>query len=380
MNEFIHTFSVIRCFSEQEHTAFKNTYGLKFFYNSDKHRFVMSKYADNGLRVEVKKRKDKERKCDPLHRKYKVEIIITPHKLLSRDKQMGKLTSSTDIKAACEQLETIISTIENESGVNLWQDIKLRRIDITKDVVTPSDLYSAEIIKASKKAVYKCGYKVFNPQESESYNPEWPVEDSTLFYSHSQEVEAKIYNKLHDLDETEQKEYAKYGLVRFELTLKHTRIKELYGIGDTLALKELPDLLCQVTDDGSMLLDKYIVQTLFPGAMLSLCVLKRYLRRENGSKEHRTKKMLDYSKWVTKMSPDCCNLYGTSIQISNRKDHFQALSLSPVYVNGQCPYIPSFSDMLNGTVDQRLLNFAWQATKYKQKDLTYWIFGQQDNS
>ena len=81
MNEFIHTFSVIRCFSEQEHTAFKNTYGLKFFYNSDKHRFVMSKYADNGLRVEVKKRKDKEQKCDPLHRKYKIEIIITPHKL-----------------------------------------------------------------------------------------------------------------------------------------------------------------------------------------------------------------------------------------------------------------------------------------------------------
>lgn len=169
-------------------------------------------------------------------------------------------------------------------------------------------------------------------------------------------------------------------MVRFELTLKHARLKELYGIGDTLALKELPDLLCQVTDDGPMLLDKYIVQTLFPGAMLSLCVLKRYLRRENGSKEHRTKKMLDYSKWVTKMSPDCCNLYGTSTQISNRKDHFQALSLSPVYVNGECPYIPSFSDMLNGTVDQRLLNFAWQATKYKQKDLTYWIFGQQDNS
>ena len=200
MNEFIHTFSVIRYFSEQEHMSFKNTYGLNFFYNSDRHRFVMSKYADNGLRVEVRKREDKERRFDPLHRKYKAEIIITPHKLLSPDKQMGMLTSSTDIEAACKQLESIISEIENESGVNLWQDVKLRRVDVTKDVVTPSDLYSAEIIKASKQAVYKCGYKVFKPQESESYNPEFPIEDSTLFYNHSQEIEAKIYNKLHDLD------------------------------------------------------------------------------------------------------------------------------------------------------------------------------------
>lgn len=52
----------------------------------------------------------------------------------------------------------------------------------------------------------------------------------------------------------------------------------------------------------------------------------------------------------------------------------ELLSLSPVYVNGQCPYIPSFSDMLNGTVDQRLLNFAWQATKHRRTELTYWNF------
>ena len=159
MNEFIHTFSVTRCFSEQEYMDFKNAYGLKFFYNSDKHRFVLSKYADNGIRVEIIKREDKERKYDSLHRKYKATIIITPHKLLTPGKHMGKLTSGSDIEAACKQLESIISVIENESGLNLWQDVKLRRVDITKDVVTPSDLYSAEIIKASKQAVYKNGYK-----------------------------------------------------------------------------------------------------------------------------------------------------------------------------------------------------------------------------
>lgn len=375
MNEFIHTFSVVRYFSKQECTDFKNTYGLKFFFNSDKHRFVLSKYADNGIRVEIIKRKDKERKYDPLHREYKATIIVTPHKLLAPGKHMGKLTSGSEIEAACKQLESIISEIEDESGVNLWQDVKLRRVDVTKDVVTPSDLYSAEIIMASKQAVHKNGYKVFKPQECESYNPEFPIEDSTLFYNHSQEIEAKIYNKLHDLDEIERKEYAKCGLIRFELSLKHARIKELYDIGDTLSLDALPDLLCRITDDGAMLLDKYIVQTLFPGAMLSRSVMRQFLRLKYDGKEKRIEKMMEYSSWVTIMPPDYYKIYGTESQIANRKNCFNALSVSPIYVSGKCPYIPSFSDLLDGTVDQRLLNFAWQATKRKRKELIYWKFG-----
>lgn len=379
MSEFIHTFSVIRYFSKQEHTDFKSTYGSNYFFNSGKHRFVLSKYADNGLRVEIIKRDEKERIYDPLHRKYKAKIIITPHKLLAPGKQMGKLTSDSDIEAACKQLESIISEIENESGVNLWQDVKLRRVDIAKDVVTPSDLYSAEIIKASKQAVYKSGYKVFKPQESESYDPEWPIEDSALFYNHSQEIEAKIYNKLHDLDETERKEYAKYGLVRFELSLKHARLRALYDIGDTLSLGELPSLLCRITDDGATLLDKYIVQTLYPGAMLSRSVLRKYLHLKYDGKEKRIEKMLGYSSWVTKMPPEYYNLYGTEFQIANRRSYFKALSLSPIYVSGKCPYIPSFSDLLNGTVDQWLLNFARLATERKRKELTYWNLRQQNN-
>lgn len=375
MNEFIHTFSVIRYFSAQEHSDFKNTYGSNYFFNSDNHRFVMSKYADNGLRMEVKKRGDQERKYDPLHRKYKAKIIITPHKLLNPGKNMGKLISHADIEAACNRLKSIIAEIEAESGTNLWQDVELHRVDITKDVVTPSDLYSAEIIKASKQAVYKCGYKVFKPQESEDYNPEWSTEDSTLFYSHSQEIEAKIYNKLHDLSEMERIDYVKYGLIRFELSLKRTRLIDSYGIGNPLSLGELPNLLCRITDDGAILLDKYIVQTLYPGAMLSRSVLRKYLQFEYGNKEKRIEKMWGYSSWVTKMPPKYHNLYDAAeSKIANRRKCFKALSVSPVYVSGKCPYIPSFSDLLNGTVDQWLLNFAWQATKRKRKELVYWNF------
>lgn len=378
MQEFIHTFSMKRCFSEQEHQNFKSTYGSKYFFNSGKKKakrklkFVMSKYADNGLKVEVKRRKYKEIKYDSLSRQYKATIIITPHKLLTPGKQMGKLTNSTDIQAACKRLINIFSEIQDESGVDLWQDAELHRIDITKDVRTPSDLYSAEIIKASKQAVYRCGYTVFKPEESKDYNPEWPIEDSALFYNHSQEVEAKIYNKLHDLEEVEQKKYSGFGLIRFELTLKKKRLKELYSIGEVLLPDGLSDLLCKITEDGSMLLDKYMVQALFPGAMLSESVLKKYIKLTNGGKKDRIKEMQKYSSWVTKAPPELYNVGLTPAQIAKRKEWFKALSVSPVYVNNKCPYIPSFSDLLNGTVDQNLLNFAWIATKRKRAELDYW--------
>lgn len=374
MQEFIHTFSMKRCFSEQEHQNFKSTYGSKYFFNGGKKKakrklkFVMSKYADNGLKVEVKRRKYKEIKYDSLSRQYKATIIITPHKLLTPGKQMGKLTNSTDIQAACKRLINIFSEIQDESGVDLWQDAELHRIDITKDVRTPSDLYSAEIIRASKQAVYRCGYTVFKPEESKDYNPEWPIEDSALFYNHSQEVEAKIYNKLHDLEEVEQKEYSGFGLIRFELTLKKKRLKELYSIGEVLLPDGLSDLLCKITEDGSMLLDKYMVQALFPGAMLSESVLKKYIKLTNGGKKDRIKEMQKYSSWVTKAPPELYNVGLTPAQIAKRKEWFKALSVSPIYVDNKCPYIPSFSDLLNGTVDKEMLNFAWRATKRKRED------------
>lgn len=378
MQEFIHTFSMKRCFSEQEHQNFKSTYGSKYFFNGGKKKakrkpkFVMSKYADNGLKVEVKRRKYEEIKYDSLGRQYKATIIITPHKLLTPGKQMGKLTNSADIQAACRRLMNIFSEILDESGVNLWQDAELHRVDITKDVRTPSDLYSAEIIKASKQAVYRCGYTVFKPEESEDYNPEWPIEDSALFYNHSQEVEAKIYNKLHDLEEVEQKEYSGFGLIRFELTLKKKRLKEQYSIGEVLLPDGLSDLLCKITEDGSMLLDKYMVQALFPGAMLSESVLNKYIKLTNWGKKDRIKKMQKYSSWITKVPPELYNVGLTPAQIAKRKEWFKALSVSPVYVNDKCPYIPSFSDLLNGTVDQNLLNFASQATKSRRAELDYW--------
>lgn len=378
MQEFIHTFSMKRCFSEQEHQNFKSTYGSKYFFNGGKKKakrkpkFVMSKYADNGLKVEIKKRKYEEIKYDSLSRQYKATIIITPHKLLTPGKQMGKLTNSADIQAACKRLINIFSEIQNESDVDLLQDAELHRIDITKDVRTPSDLYSAEIIKASKQAVYRCGYTVFKPEESEDYNPEWPIEDSALFYNHSQEVEAKIYNKLHDLEEVEQKEYSGFGLIRFELTLKKKRLKELYSIGEVLLPDGLSDLLCKITEDGSMLLDKYMVQALFPGAMLSESVLNKYIKLTNWGKKDRIKKMQKYSSWITKVPPELYNVGLTPAQIAKRKEWFKALSVSPVYVNDKCPYIPSFSDLLNGTVDQNLLNFASLATKSRRAELDYW--------
>ena len=146
-----------------------------------------------------------------------------------------------------------------------------------------------------------------------------PIEDSALFYNHSQEIEAKIYNKLHDLDETERKEYAKRGLIRFELSLKHARIKELYDIGDTLSLDELPDLLCRITDDGAALLDKYIVQTLYPGAMLSRSVLKNIFTLNMMAKKNALRKCWDTAHG----SPKCRQNTTTVMMYQNPKSQIE---------------------------------------------------------
>lgn len=121
-----------------------------------------------------------------------------------------------------------------------------------------------------------------------------------------------------------------------------------------------------------MLLDKYMVQALFPGAMLSESVLNKYLKLTNGGKKDRIKKMQKYSSWITKVPPELYNVGLTPAQIAKRKEWFKALSVSPVYVNDKCPYIPSFSDLLNGTVDQNLLDFASLATKSRRAELDYW--------
>ena len=48
------------------------------------------------------------------------------------------------------------------------------------------------------------------------------------------------------------------------------------------------------------------------------------------------------------------------------------IKISPVTAGEHCPYIPSFSNMINDAVDDELLAFALQATEDEHEELAYW--------
>ena len=61
MNEFIHTFSVITHLYLSEKDALERSYRDDFFYNREKKKFVLSKYASEGLRIQIEFNPKKEK-------------------------------------------------------------------------------------------------------------------------------------------------------------------------------------------------------------------------------------------------------------------------------------------------------------------------------
>lgn len=48
------------------------------------------------------------------------------------------------------------------------------------------------------------------------------------------------------------------------------------------------------------------------------------------------------------------------------------IKLSPMIASEYCPYIPSFTNMINDAVDDELLAFALQATEDEHEELACW--------
>ena len=119
-----------------------------------------------------------------------------------------------------------LQEIKNKSGIDLWNETKLKRIDLTKDIETESDAYTMEVIRLSKLALHKTGYHLWVPKKEDIERTGWAEEDSAMFYNHNQEVQAKIYNKFRDFKNIVDVSDLK-GLLRFELSLKRNFLKNL---------------------------------------------------------------------------------------------------------------------------------------------------------
>ena len=342
MNEFIHTFSVITHLYLSEKRTLENAFREDFFYNSEDRKFVLSKYTSSGLRVQIEYNPKKEKQYDKLHRDCKVELIITPAKLLSPNEPMQKLFEKEDYVKAIENLKILLQEIELHTGVNLWNEAKIKRIDLAKDIQTPSEAYTQEVIRLAKKALYKTGYHIWTPTHKDVTKTNWKEKNSILFRNHNQGVNSKIYNKLEDLRSQNLNIAEITGLLRFELSLKRDYLRQhTKYAANHLELDKLTALLINILEQAQPLMQNYLIDPLWSGDMLSKKLQRKRIRCYCRGKDERRKKMLAFRR-------QCNKDHATSIDRSERiLEHFATINLSPICTTEEFQCIPSFSDLLN---------------------------------
>lgn len=375
MKGFIHTFGVTKKISEEQFTKLKTGYAnAGFFYEGDKKHWVIGCYSDKGVRLEISFCSNKERKYDK-ERPKKVLMVFTVYKMLHNGKKMGAIRETEDLVQAYKNMITILKEIYEKSGVDLWENAKISRVDVTYDIITPSEMYSKEIIRLAKKVILKKGFNFWIPEKDEGYNEQWGTENATFIYNHSQEIEAKLYDKRNDKDADDElkMELGEKGLVRFEVSLKRNYLKENgYVEGKYIDPQTIPLLLINIMKDSEEILGKYFADVLDTGAMMSKKVLQSYISNVCGSKDKRREKMLDYVEWVN--AEKRSERYEGSDSATKL---FKKWGLSPVYSRKECPYIPSFRKLLEleECDESKWLCWARYYNKEHRHQYLYWEDG-----
>ena len=160
----------------------------------------------------------------------------------------------------------------------------------TIDILTPSHFGGL-----SKLSLHKTGYHLWIPSKEDIEKTGWAEEDSTMFYNHNQEVQAKIYNKLSDFKNIGVDVSDMKGLVRFELSLKRNFLKNsgLIQKGNT-PFEALAETFSYVLKGAEELMQTHVVGPLWSGNFLSRRLQKKYIKKLCKSKESKMEKMLKY--------------------------------------------------------------------------------------
>lgn len=373
MNSFIHTFSVDTKITNDELSKLYAAYDKgngRMFCNDTK--YVLPAYAENGLRIEIKQCQGIECQMDKEHCKYKATMIFTLYKLLHPGESMGMLTRAEEIVAAVNKICEILSEIDDKSGVKLWVRAKIKRVDVTRDMHTPSDDYTKEIIRLAKKSVLRYGYCFWEPsKEEQNKHSDWKVEDAAFYNNHNRELEAKIYNKKNDASIKPSPEFDTSGLVRFELTLKRGFLKKNdYLNEEPLDSYDLAEMLIGITKRSGLLLAQEIGRVLDDGDFLSKKVLEKYIQKSYKGKNKRIDDMINYAKFS---STGKRAEFGSSEKRRRIEKYFIELGVSPIYSKKECPYIPSFFSLLNDdSPNQKLLGMAQRYNEKRGHEYIYW--------
>ena len=349
--------SLGKALGQREFEQIKESCDLKWI--SDKKRFILTEYTDNGIRLEFESVNDKCKKYDPEHRAVNCILTLNMYKLLYPGECLGAVTSDEEIIGCVNNLIKVMVAIYKKSGIDLWHDMKVKRVDVTHDIIVPNDLYAHEIINLAKKSLRKVGYKVWSPSECDEKNSEWEDENATFFYSHAKEVEGKVYDKKADLllqgiadPETER------GLVRFELTLKRKFLRDYAYICDKVeTYEDFARSIQKITSDAKELLLEYIADSHRDGSHFSEEMLKKYIGKKLFGKFSRKVKMLEFINFVNARNSDG-RVFGSWKEIHAVETHFEKIKTSPVFINRRTPYIPSFHDLITDQVDEEQFGFV----------------------
>ena len=378
MKEYVNAFGIEIPLTKEEHTSLAGRGYALFTYDNHRNIWTMEHYKKRGLKAVITADSPPQKENRTIEDSlYTLRFEVTLPKLLTQGKSSDDLTKRSTIEDACKKFDNMMRDIEKINDVNLRQKARLFWIALAKDVTTPNDFYSQEIIEAAYNTLGICRYQNHGSFVDDLQSG---VDYVTFVCNNESCV---LYNKKHDLlkstHQAEVKTLGEYGLLCFELTIYANMLKKDYSIENFVRLDSLPEILYQLTIDGNTLLNKYLAGVFCKGAMLSKKVLKEYLKTNCKMGQKEIKSMIDFSDWIRKMGSESLMCYGTFDQVRSQVAGFEKLKIAPVRLSKRCPYIPSFSDLLNDTVDDKMLSFAQEATLYKD-DLTYWNFGEMSKS
>ena len=248
-------------------------------------------------------------------------------------------------------------------------------VTLEKDIVTPNEFYTHEIIDLARYAFDEYGYKKKNPVGSTNLSDCEVGKDYITLYS---DTLYTVRDKKHDLYvnkyQSELQKLGERGLLSFELFLPDNILVDDYSCPQYITPDVLPELLYRLTADRNMLFNEYFGKAFYNGAMLSGSVLKKYLKEKYKKSfgREKIKDIITLSNLMRRRKIAALEQRFTFYHIHSQIAELARIKISPVTAGEHCPYIPSFLNMINDAVDDELLAFALKVTEHEHEELTCW--------
>lgn len=183
--------------------------------------------------------------------------------------------------SALMRLFELLDEIKNNTGVNLSKGVEIKRVDITKDAITPSQEYTREIVAVCKATSLQRGYHFCNSSKERCELNGWNPQNACLYKNESQGIKVKIYDKqqnLIDFRKAADSEETGKELVRFEIYLEKKFLNKGYLIDENYVC-----ILNRVMENTSDLFQEHFLLIIDQGEMLSFPELEKYIKYKKGN-------------------------------------------------------------------------------------------------